>query len=247
MDKRNKLTLSMGIFYMLVILLLGLIIINEKKKDLLIPHIQKKIDNYIEEKYNDQKDEFNYSKIKRYGDKYSIKVSNKKNKDLYFKIIYNKNKISDTYKKDYYNGKTLNKSIEKYLNNMLEEKKKNNKNLYNRYKIVYNTDFNNCTTYVKNNLLKKNYLLPIYTIYIETNYTNLEEILNDINTYTKKIELNPKNYHIILNNEKNISKSLDLTIDNNTMNENINEIVKLINENNFKELQKYNVKCKYLN
>ena len=47
MDEKNRLTLYMGIFYLLVILCIGLIVIDEKKKDFLIPKIEDKINTYI--------------------------------------------------------------------------------------------------------------------------------------------------------------------------------------------------------
>ena len=64
MDEKNRLTLYMGIFYLLVILCIGLIVIDEKKKDFLIPKIEDKINTYINNNYSDIKSELKFSKVK---------------------------------------------------------------------------------------------------------------------------------------------------------------------------------------
>ena len=248
MNEKNKLTLYMGILYMLAILFFGIILIDDKAKDYKIPQAEKKLKTYIKNTYKEEIKDFTYGKTKRHGSRYDIKVYNKKNKDLYFTVSYENKKITDTYKKDYVEGKTLNKNIEKYLNNMINEEIKQNKNNYTTYKIVYNTKLNNCTTFVRNKLLNKTYNIPIYTIYVETSFNNnLEDVLTNILNYTKKLNLTPKDYHLILNNENNLSKSIDLKIDNDIIEESIKEIVKCIKENDFNTLRKYNVEVKYLN
>ena len=63
MNEKNKLTLAMGLFYLIVILFLGLIIISEKKEKFLLPKVKEKMLNYINKNYQTEKQNFKYSKI----------------------------------------------------------------------------------------------------------------------------------------------------------------------------------------
>ncbi len=250
MEKRSKLTLYMGMFYMLVILLLGLIIITEKKKDFLIPKIKKDINNYLEEKYKDEIKEFNYDNIIRKDNSYILKVKNTSNKNLYFTVVYNNKKITDTYKKDYLEGSTLNTYMTNKMNNEIKEATINKKVPYKTYKVTYNTKLNNCTSSVKEKLLNKKYNIPIYTINIEDSYQHINElkvILINIVSYTASLNLKPKNYNITLNNSQNITKSMNLIIDNDIILTSIDEVEQIIINNNQELLQKYHIKLKYLN
>ncbi len=248
MDTKNKLTLYMGIFYLIIILLFGLIIINEKKSDFIIPKIRKKLISYTEEKYNNK--EFKYEKVKNKNEKYYLKVVSKLNNNLYFIVKYQDNKISDTYKKDYLEGATINKYMSKKMNNYIKKDITSSTDIYNKYEVEYNTKLNDCTNIVKEKILKEDYTLPIYTINIETkyyNFSNIKDIFLGISNYTKKLNLNPKNYNITLNNTENISKSMNLLIDNDIIVNNIDEVVIAITNNNQLLLNKYNIKLKYLN
>lgn len=250
MEKQSKLTLYMGMFYMLVILLLGLIIITEKEKDFLIPKIKKNITSYLEEKYQDEIKNFKYNKIIRKNNSYLLKIENTSNKHLYFTVTYKNKKITDTYKKDYLEGNTLNTYITNIMNNKLKEVTTNKKIPYKSYTISYNTKLNNCTSSVREKLLNKIYDLPIYTINIEESYQHINElkvILTNIISYTTSLNLKPKNYNITLNNAQNITKSMNLIIDNDIILTSIDEVVQTITSNNQELLQRYNIKLKYLN
>lgn len=235
---------------MIVILLLGLIIINEKKKDFLIPKIEKQITSYLEENYQNETKDFTYSNLKRKNDSYTLKVKNSSNKNLYFIVIYKNNKITDTYKKDYLEGNTLNNYMSKKMNDKINSSINITKSNYIKYTISYNTKLNDCTNNVKEKLLSKDYNQPIYTINIETEYQDsieLKTILANILEYTNTLNLRPKNYNITLNNEKNLTKSMNLIIDNDIMVNSIDEVVQVIMSNDKTLLQKYNIKLKYLN
>ena len=49
-------------------------------------------------------------------------------------------------------------------------------NTYNKYKVAYNTKLTDMTSNVKRKLINKNYNIPIYTIEVETNYNELNEL-----------------------------------------------------------------------
>lgn len=246
MNEKTKLTLYMGMFYLIIILLFGLIIISEKKKEYITPKIKEKIISYLKEKYKEEQKSFKYNKITFSKNKYSMKIHHKENKHLYFTVTYQKKKITDTYKKDYLEGKTLNNYMQKIMNKEIKEKLKNPKKI----NITYNTKLNHCTKEVKNELLKENKNLPIYTVNINENIKDLTSLKNTIETIhqsMKKINLSPKNYNITLNNETNITKSLNIIIEPNTIENRLDEIILLINNNDVDTLKKYNVKYTYLN
>ncbi len=241
MNEKNKLTLAMGLFYLIVILFLGLIIISEKKEKFLLPKVKEKMLNYINKNYQTEKQNFKYSKISTNKDKYFMKIYHKNNKNLYFTVTYQKKKIKDTYKEDYLEGKTLNKYLEQKINKKLSKEE---------FTATYNTKLNDCTTLIKEELIKGNDQLPLYTINIEKNITNLTALKTEIISIKERVQalnLTPKNYNIIFNNLQNISKSIHLIIESETINNNLDEIITLIINHDFDTLKKYHVECTYLN
>ena len=77
MKEKNNLILTMGLLYLFVILILGLILISEKKDSYIKPKIYKNLTNYINNKYKDEQKDFKYSKlIKDNQNNYYIKIYN---------------------------------------------------------------------------------------------------------------------------------------------------------------------------
>lgn len=252
--KEQSLILQMGFLYLLVILFFGLIIIEEKKKEVLMPKVDKKLQEYINENYKKENIEKGKIKLNKKESLYTVKVYNKQNKDLYFYVNYNyeTKKISKTFEKDYKEGKTLKEKIEKYLNKKLEKLKEKEKAPIKNIYITENLKLTETTNDIKEELLKKNYDLPLYTINIEDNISSLtEEIftkkLKKINNYIKKINLNPKDYNITLNNKTSPSKSINLKLEKEVLDQNVDYIYSMIIENNKEILSKYNIEYKYLN
>ncbi len=247
MNEKTKLTLSMGIFYLIVILFFGLIIIYEKKAVYITPKIKEKMLTYLEEKCSlEERQFFKYQKIISNKNTYSMKVYHKNNKHLYFTVTYKKKKITDTYKKDYLEGKTLNTYMQKIMNKDLKEKLKN----HQKINITYNTKLNHCTEEVKKELLKENKNLPIYTVNIDEeikDITTIKMTLKTIHQNIEKLNLTPKNYHITLTNKTNITKSLNIIIEPTTIENNLDEVILLIENNDLNSLKKYNVECTNLN
>ena len=85
MNKQRNLLYGQALFAILIIVAFGLIIINEKKTIILLPKIQKKIDIYIDEKYNNINN-INKSKIRWKDNKYILKVTSKENKNFPYQI-----------------------------------------------------------------------------------------------------------------------------------------------------------------
>ena len=63
MNKRTKLVLGRGIFVFFVTIAFGLIIINEKGNTIMLPKIEKKINEYYEENYKNIENEINKDEI----------------------------------------------------------------------------------------------------------------------------------------------------------------------------------------
>lgn len=252
--KQQNLILQMGFLYLIVILLLGLILISEKRKEVIIPQVEKKLKEYINENYQNKNIKENKITYNKQKEIYTIKIENKQNNDLYFfvKYDYKTKKITSTYKKDYIEGKSLTTNIEKSLNKKLVEKQKKLPSTFKNVRITYKTKLSESTKSIKEELLNKNYTLPLYTINLEDNISKLtEEILlkklKTINNYFKNINIVPKDYNIILNNKTTPTKSININIDQETLNNNLETICNLIINNKQIELEQYNIKYKYLN
>ena len=127
---------------------------------------------------------------------------------------------------------------------------KNKKLSKEEFTATYNTKLNDCTTLIKEEFIKGNDQLPLYTINIEKNITNLTALKTEIISIKERVQalnLTPKNYNIIFNNLQNISKSIHLIIESETINNNLDEIITLIINHDFDTLKKYHVECTYLN
>ena len=101
MKEQRKLTIGMTIFTFIVFISFGVILLNEKSAPYFAPRIEKKLINYINQKYKNELDNFNIGKTKYTKTKYELKVESKENKNLYFIVTYYNKKITDTYKSDY--------------------------------------------------------------------------------------------------------------------------------------------------
>ena len=234
MKKEKNLLLARNIFTFSIVIIFTIIIVSEKKETIMIPKIEKKINQYIEENYS--KEDLQQSKVIYKNDKYRMKVSSKKNKNRYFYVYYFKKNITDTYQEDYIKGKTILTNIEKKLQKEIKEKT-------NKTPIIeINTTLDQFTDSVAERILEEENLLElkIYTIKDEliiekwnTKEITLE-IENYISTYNKE-NITPKNYIITITNQNEITNSIEISnitsdfINNPRKEEIINDII--INRN----------------
>lgn len=249
MNKQRNLLYGQALFAILIIVAFGLIIINEKKTIILLPKIQKKIDIYIDENYNNLNN-INKSKIRWKDNKYILKVTSKENKNLYFYITYNNDKITDTYKKDYLEGNTLINKIKKDLE----------KDILNNLKIKTNveidTKLNDFTDQIKEKIINED-IKKIKIYYIETNINidkwNNESITQDINSIINKIyskDYNPKYINVTITNNNDITESYkinNLNKDFINNKSNIQIISDIINEKETSLLKENKITYKKLN
>ena len=85
---KNSLIYGRAIFTLIVIVAFGLIIVNEKGGKIFLPKATNKINNYINEKYSQIKEDISIEKIDYKNRIFTAKVTSKKNKHLSFNITY---------------------------------------------------------------------------------------------------------------------------------------------------------------
>ena len=188
--KQNTLIIQMGIFFLIIILSLGLITINEISPKMKLKKVDTKLNEYIDNNYNSIINDINIGDTKFQENTYSKKITNKNNNDLYFYIKYKNKKITSTYQKDYVEGKTLSNNITKYLNKNITKKINKDTLGIDKISISFNTKLNNCNDIIKESLLKKEYQMPLYTINITKKIPLTEHTINmelqNLDTYFKQ-------------------------------------------------------------
>lgn len=239
MKKTNRLLFWRNIFTFIVVISFTIIIVNEKANTIFLPKIEKKINNYLTENYSEIKEEITTDKIFYNKKTYTMRVSNKNNKNLYFNIYYKNKKISDTYKKDYLQGKSLYTSIEKKL------EKEINKKTGKEYSITIITNLNKFTPQVQKRIINENNLLQLKFFNIEKeiiikdwNKENITKEINDVINNLKENGITPKYYTITITDANDITKSIkiDKITEDFTTNKNKNEIISAIINNEHSEL-----------
>lgn len=254
MNTKNSLTIGMGIFFIIVFLTFGTIVVNEKSKTIFLPKIDKKLDTYIQVKYKNIIKEININKTS-YNDLtyiYEKKVTNKKNKNLYFFVNYKNKKISSSYKKDYVEGKSLLNYLEKSISNKIPKSKK-----YLNIKINFTKKLNNYSNNIKylliNGNIKQIKEVPIYSInsdiYVKKiDKENLLLSINSFYNFIKSNNLKPKEYNLTLIDKNNISNALEIKkINDNLITNNLDEIISGIINNDKNINNKFNITYRYMN
>ena len=233
---KNALIIGRGIFLVFIIVAFGLIIINEKKDELLKNKIEKRINNYLETNFSNL--DLNKDILKYKNKSYKLKVISKKNNNHYFYIIYKDKEITDTYKQDYEEGNTLLKNKTNEIKKEIKEETSiecdvlptNKLNEYNT--LIQEKLLNNEIDNLKYYYIKKELIIDNWN---EEEIT--KEIINLITTISNN-DFTPKYYNITIINNNDITQSIEInniTEDfiNNT--ENI-QIIKNIISNNKSEL-----------
>ena len=249
MRQDRKLIIGMSLLFLLIFVVFGVIIVNDKVSFYYIPKIDKKLNNYLNKNYKDILDEVNIGKTTYKNTIYTLKIESKENKNLYFNINYQNKNISTTYKKDYLEGNSLLRKIEKDL-----KKEINNKTKYN-IDVKINKKLNEFPTNIKRNIIKENNLINTNIYDISTNITvnDIEEniIIKKLITLENNLtqsNIKPRLYNIkITNNDDEILIINNITntlIKSNDLNKVINDI---INKKKSNILKTYNITDKYYN
>lgn len=251
MNKQKRLLLGRSIFVFIIFVALGVIVLTEKAGDLLIPRVQKKMNNYINDNYKDLKDTLKFKDITYKNTTYTMKVVSKKNKNHYFYIKYYGKKITDTYKKDYLEGNNILTYIQKKIKKEIESKTTTSCDIEIPQTLDKYTSIVQQKILEEDNLLQLKFFTIKKEIVIEDwdkrNITN--KIIKTINIY-KENDITPRSYTITITNKKDLTESIEienLTEDfiNNSSKEEI--ISDIINDNSTKRLKESKIRYKYLN
>ncbi|MBR2828896.1 MAG: hypothetical protein IKE70_06675, partial [Bacilli bacterium] len=160
MKKQKKLLLQRGIFLFIIFVSLGVILVTEKAHTLMMPKINKKIENHINKNYLDIKESIKLENLTYKNSNYSLKVTDPKNKYHYFYIYYENNKIKDTFKVDFEEAKPLMNHLKEKLEKEILEKTNTNT------KIEIIASLNQFTKVIQEQIIKEENLLELkfYTL-----------------------------------------------------------------------------------
>jgi len=248
-DKEKKVFAQMIMFFFVIILCFGLLIIKTKSDDFKQDKLQKKFELYLKDNYSYIYDDLRILKSYRKNDTYYLKVVNKKNDNLYFTLSYKDNKIKSSYKTDYLEGKTLLSHYEKILNDELKKKNKNSE--YSNINISFDVKLNECSSLIYKRLLNNKYNIPIYTINFEDNIlfdsTSINSEIVNVSNYVSNIGFNPKYYNLTLNDQKNLTNTISVKFKSDIIDVKTLDVGTSIVNNDKKTLEKYSIEVKYLN
>ncbi|MDO5394242.1 MAG: hypothetical protein Q4F33_06555, partial [Mycoplasmatota bacterium] len=183
MKEQHKLTIQMAFFFLIIFVIFGTIILKEKQDILFLPKIETKLNEYLTTNYSSLN--LKTSKIKSKNNKFTMKVMNSTNNNLYFYITYHNKKITDTYEKDYQEGNTLINYLNKEIEKIIKEKTNDS------YKVKINNTYDNFSSKIKETLLKEEKLesLKIYTLEKElTTSWDSQTITKTISTIMTTLE-----------------------------------------------------------
>ena len=243
---KNGLTYGMALLFLISFVLLGLIVVEEKKDVIMLPKVEQALEKERKEKYSDIEKEIIIEKPSYEKDKkrFTQKITNKNNKNLYFYLYYKKKEITSTYEEDYKKGRTLLSHLEKKIEKEIAE---------DGLKVKIMTPLNQFTSEVKSLLLKEENLktLKIYTLEKEIKVsdftpTTIMTSINNLVLSNVKEKISPKNYTLTITNSNDITQSIkieNLILPNLALGEIITGI--LINDKTTET--KYNIKYSYLN
>ena len=252
MNQKNKLLFGRAIFTLFIILSLGLIIMNEKGKELFLPKIESKMHDYLTNNYKNIESSIINHKITYSEDNhFQMKISSQKNKHHFFYIKYFHGDITDTYQEDYLEGD----NFINYIEDKLETEIKKTANI--ECKIHCLNKLNDFSEKVQNQLLEEKNLksLKFYSIEKEIliDKFDQEEITNKIIMIMNKMEdhnITPKYYTIIVTDKNDITNSIEishLTTSFITNNQNKEIIYDIIENKNSELLAESKITFKYLN
>lgn len=228
MKQDKKLILGMALLFFITFVSLGTLVVTEKLALYYTDKIKIKMEKYLNENYKEEIENLKLGKITYKTQTYTAKVTNKKNKDLYFNITYKNKKITDTYKKDYLEGKTILSKLETTIEKEIKE------NLNINTTITFPLTLNKYTKNIQQNIINNNIeQLNIYNIKFNINSslqteeisTLVAQIINQIqNIHT--LNINP-NYYTIKINSKKENKSLTIKnlTEKNLNQENLTQII----------------------
>ena len=251
MEKQKRLLFARNVFLFVICVCFGVIIVTEKASGLLIPKVEKKMQEYLNTNFSELQNNIDMHDVIYDKTVYKMKITSRENDNHFFYIYYSEKKLSDTYKEDYVEGKQLFKKVTKDLEDEIRKK------INTSVEVEEIATLDQFTSRVQDRIIKEEDLLELkfYTIKKELTIDNWneKEITKEIIDLMGKCQDNnitPKNYKLVITNNKDVTESIE--IDNlteefikNTSNEKI--IKDILSDNSSKLLKTNGIKYKYLN
>ena len=213
MNQQTKLILGRGIFFLIIFVCLGVIVVTEKASGILIPKVKDKMIEYLNSNYTQIKDKVTTEEPTFENMKYTMKVTSKENENYYFYLYYQNKKITDSYQKDYVQGNTLLKKIKKDLEIEINEKTDQT------CTVLIPSSLDEYTSIVQERIIKEENLLELKFYNIRKEFTikdwKEEEIVKEIVdflTKNKEKNITPKNYIIQISNQQDITESFQINL-----------------------------------
>lgn len=212
MNTKNKLIFGQALLFLILIVSLGLIVVNEKAEEIFSTTIKRKMHEYIKENYTDLTNNIKENNITYKNTKFKMKVSSLSNKNHYFYIIYDNGKITDTYNTDYIEGASLLSNIKKSIEKEIFIKT----NI--KYKVNFLNKLNNYNSKVQEKIISEDNLLNLKFYYLSYefevknwNYESItNQIINKINI-TEYNNITPKYYEFTIINKNDITNSITIS------------------------------------
>ncbi len=248
MNEQKKLTFQMAIFFLVIFVIFGTIIIKEKGQIIFLPKIETSLNDYLKEQYNDADLIATTPTVEK--NTYKMKVFNKTNKNHYFYITYSNKEITDSYQSDYVEGKTLLTHLNKVIS------KKINEITGSKYTISIPTTYDKFSPKIQSLLLSEENLVSLKLYVLETEITDTWNELNFTNSLTdtittlEKESITPKSYTFILTNKDDLTQSVkikNITSDLIKKNNLSTIISAIINKKETSILNENNITYEYLN
>lgn len=251
MANQRRLLIARNAFLFIIFVCFGVIIVTEKSSGLLLPKIEKKMQEYLDSNYNDIQEGIKKSKVSYDNPVYKMKITSIDNKNHFFYILYSDRKISDTYKEDYVEGKQLFTKIQKDLENGIRNK------ISTSVKVEIISTLDKYTSKVQDRIIREDNLLELKFYSIEKELTikdwNSKEITSSIIDFIKKCSSNkitPKSYKLVVTNSSDITESIEISniTEDFITNENNEKIITdILSDNTSKILRDSKIQYKYLN
>ncbi len=251
MKEQKKLMIQMSLLFLIVFVVFGVIIVNEKISPLKIPKVTEKISTYLNNNYHDLATNLKLNNVEYKNMRYEAKVLDKNNENYYFYVYYKNKEFTDTYKKDYIEGQSIiSFQEEKIIENI---KKKTG----TTFKVTIPKTLDKYTETIRNKIInsKTPEQIKIYNLEADISVEkfdtkNICSTLKGFNNNLTNKQITPKNYTFIIDNPEDETIAIKINnLDSKIINDNnLNNIINdILNKKKSNLLNTYNITYEYLN
>lgn len=250
MVKQKRLLFAHSFFVLTITILFAVIIMNEKKGEIMIPKIEKEFQTYLQNNYKEITNSVTMNKVIYKNNQFQAKITSEENKNHFFYLYYTNHEIKDTYQKDYIEGNQLLTHIKKDLENEIKEKTNDSST------ITILSPLNQYTDKVKEQIIEENNLLQLKFFSVEKEIIiqnwNAKEISDKISLFInnyQKNRIHPKYYEITITNQKNIIEAIKISniTEDFINNPNKEQIINAILNDNKELIKDSKITYQYLN